>query len=71
MDQGLVELGLPNTFRTGGIEKPTVDEHRSLSHTLSVRPFMKNAKTKKQWKKPVLKVVRLCCEATAYVIDAD
>jgi len=32
---------------------------------------MKKAKTKKQWKKPVVKLVQLCCEATAYVVDAD
>jgi len=32
---------------------------------------MKKAKMKKQWKKPVLKVIQLCCEATAYVVDAD
>jgi hypothetical protein len=28
---------------------------------------MKNAKAKKQWKKPEIRVVRLCCECTAYV----
>jgi hypothetical protein len=28
---------------------------------------MKNVKAKKQWKKPELKTVRLCCECTAYV----
>jgi hypothetical protein len=28
---------------------------------------MKNAKAKKQWKKPEVKAVRLCCECTAYV----
>jgi hypothetical protein len=28
---------------------------------------MKNVKAKKQWKKPALKAVRLCCECTAYV----
>lgn len=29
--------------------------------------IMKNLKVKKQWKKPEVKVIRLCCEATAYV----
>jgi hypothetical protein len=28
---------------------------------------MKNSKAKKQWKKPQVKAVRLCCECTAYV----
>jgi hypothetical protein len=28
---------------------------------------MKNVKFKKQWKKPQIKVVQLCCECTAYV----
>ncbi len=28
---------------------------------------MKKAKSKKQWQKPEMKVVQLCCECTAYV----
>jgi hypothetical protein len=28
---------------------------------------MKNTKVKKQWRKPKIKVLRVCCEATAYV----
>jgi hypothetical protein len=32
---------------------------------------MKSVKTKRQWKKPQIKIVQLCCEATAYVVDAD
>jgi hypothetical protein len=28
---------------------------------------MKNKKAKKQWKKPELKIIRLCCECTGYV----
>lgn len=28
-------------------------------------------KAKKQWKKPQVKFVQLCCEATAYVVEAD
>jgi hypothetical protein len=32
---------------------------------------MKNVKPRKQWKKPEIKLVQLCCEATAYVVDAD
>jgi hypothetical protein len=27
---------------------------------------MKYPKAKKQWKRPELKIVQLCCEATAY-----
>jgi hypothetical protein len=30
---------------------------------------MKKSKFKKQWKKPQIKVVRICCEATAYMAD--
>ncbi len=29
--------------------------------------IMKTLKVKKQWKKPEVKVIRLCCECTAYV----
>lgn len=28
---------------------------------------MKNQKLKKQWKKPQIKTVQVCCECTAYV----
>jgi hypothetical protein len=28
---------------------------------------MKQIKSRKQWKKPQVKVVQLCCECTAYV----
>jgi hypothetical protein len=28
---------------------------------------MKNSKIKKQWKKPQIRVVQVCCECTAYV----
>lgn len=27
---------------------------------------MKKIKSKKQWKKPQVKILRICCEATAY-----
>jgi hypothetical protein len=32
--------------------------------------YMKQIKARKQWKKPQVKVVQLCCECTAYV-DAE
>jgi len=32
---------------------------------------MKKVKLKKAWAKPQIKFVQLCCEATAYVVDAD
>ena len=48
-----------------------IDEQPGSTHTLVVALYMKNAKIKKQWKKPELKIVQLCCEATAYVVEAD
>jgi len=32
--------------------------------------MMKRSKAKKLWKKPEFKVLRLCCECTAYVQEA-
>lgn len=29
--------------------------------------IMKKSKLKKQWKKPQIRVVQVCCECTAYV----
>jgi hypothetical protein len=34
--------------------------------SVSINPFMSSSKIKKQWKKPELRLVQLCCECTAY-----
>jgi hypothetical protein len=30
---------------------------------------MKKIKTRKQWKKPQIKILRILCEATAYTVE--
>jgi hypothetical protein len=38
-----------------------------MGECVEFRKLMKQAKAKKQWKKPEVKVVQLGCECTAYV----
>jgi hypothetical protein len=54
-------------FRTSkkAASRLTLNVHNTtIHHYCSV---MKKSKFKKQWKKPQIQVVQVCCECTAYV----